>query len=229
MSLSADCLLRFWDLREMSLVNKVSINHGGNDLITCAFLNPAESTLVTGDESGNVKTWKLMDSYEVQPLLFFNAHQGAISSLQLFCIEDSYANLLLTTGLDKNVKLFTEDGSYLGYFGQARVWDLTDPSNGSEARAPKQPRQYFVSSKSPRNTSSSSFGHEETKVEKVKPIKYININQNKPKPETTSSDVFRKINIEKFKVEQIPMTLEESYRSKTGKNMDLSFSIDKRK
>mmetsp|Transcript_27813 Transcript_27813/g.27506 ORF Transcript_27813/g.27506 Transcript_27813/m.27506 type:complete len:174 (-) Transcript_27813:74-595(-) len=55
LSISADCLLRFWDLREMRNSKTVDITHCDNDLITCAYLSSNEITLVTGDESGNVK------------------------------------------------------------------------------------------------------------------------------------------------------------------------------
>lgn len=62
-------------------------------------------------------------SYISYPLLlrYFRAHSKCITDIQY--IDDR--ELIITSSVDYNVRLFTLTGSYVGIFGQETQWNIT--------------------------------------------------------------------------------------------------------
>ncbi|KAM7331552.1 hypothetical protein ACRRTK_008260 [Alexandromys fortis] len=62
----------------------------------------------------------------------WRAHISMVTSLEL--IEDD--SILLSSSLDRTVRLWSKDGAYIGTFGQSRPWDVFTPASWSHPRVP---------------------------------------------------------------------------------------------
>ena len=211
-SVSADNIIRFWELREISHSQSVTLDNN-NELITCECLDSQEELLVIGDESGNIRVLSFISYPKTQILYHFNAHRRGITTVQLFTTEETLVTLLLTTGVSRNVKIFTNKGYYLGYLGQNKLWNIK--GSGIPARTPKY-SQVFNRGGLPK----SSMSARREKAAKEKINKYKNDDKTEStRYDSISSSVFRGIDIDKSKIEFIPATYEECYKMKTGRDI----------
>ena len=221
-SVSADNLLRLWEMRDLTLKEVFNLANN-NEMITCACLSPNEKLLILGDEAGNVRVIDYLPVPKCAILYHFNAHKTGISNVCLFTTEESQITLLMTTAVSRNIKIFTEKMKYLGYLGQSKTWNLG--GEGINARPPKYSPVFFKGGQ-------GKFGYqtknENNKKRTQKDFK-IPDKTNTNRYESLAGDVFRGIDIEKSKVEHIPMTLEESFRVKTGKELFVSLPWEKKK
>ena len=201
-SVSADNLLRLWEMRDLTLKEVFNLANN-NEMITCACLSPNEKLLILGDEAGNVRVIDYLPVPKCAILYHFNAHKTGISNVCLFTTEESQITLLMTTAVSRNIKIFTEKMKYLGYLGQSKTWNLG--GEGINARPPKYSPVFFKGGQ-------GKFGYqtknENNKKRTQKDFK-IPDKTNTNRYESLAGDVFRGIDIEKSKVEHIPVTLEE--------------------
>ena len=223
LSVSSDTCLRFWDLKNNELVGKTMLEHQEGELITTAHLSEEENYLVTGDESGNVKVWTIKKPRVVEPLCFFEAFTDSITSLDIFNQEDLPFTYVIATAYDKNVKIFTTTGKYCGFLGSGKRLNLE--STSGEAKAPKKPQQFLKTSQkkdtslpmidnSKNSKVASEFeGNKAADTNKVLRKFRIKEQIERMKYDTTTSDIFRGMNIDKYKVDHLPNNLEEQINS----------------
>uniref|UniRef100_A0A8D2DRP7 Uncharacterized protein n=1 Tax=Sciurus vulgaris TaxID=55149 RepID=A0A8D2DRP7_SCIVU len=72
---------------------------------------------------------------ELQPpknVTFWRAHVSTVTCLEL--IEEE--NILLSSSLDRTVRLWSKTGAYIGTFGQSSPWDIFTPASWSHPRVP---------------------------------------------------------------------------------------------
>lgn len=216
-SVSADNVIRYWNLREITFDNKILLENN-SELITCACLSPGEDLIIVGDECGNVRVIKFLPIPNKIILYHFNAHKAGMSSMQLFTTEETMVTLLLTTGISKNIKIFNQKGNLIGYLGQNKPLDIK--SNGIPSRAPKY-SQVFNRGSLNKASQSHFIQNEEQKKPQIYKTKE---RPDGSKHESVSNNVFRSIDIDKFKVEPIPDSVEECFKLRTGQDLILSLS-----
>ena len=211
-SISADNIIRFWDLRDITFDYQIYLENNG-ELVTCACLGPNEDQIVLGDEAGNVRIVSFVPKPKFNVLYHFNAHRTGVSNVQLFITDETFITMLLTTGISRNLKFFSKNGHYLGYLGQNKLWNIK--AEGVPARPAKYSQIFYKGG-------NNKPGTAENKAKNMKNKKDGFSSKERPnnsKTDSVSSNVFRSIDIDKFKVEFIPGTAEECYKLKTGKEM----------
>lgn len=198
-------------MRKIKLSHK-KILENNNELITAASLGPSEDILIIGDEAGNIRVIRFVPCPTIEILHHFNAHRNGISSVSLFTTEETNITMLMTISVSRNIKLFTERGNFLGYFGQNRSWNVK--SSAVPCKQPKYSQVYHKGGtmRDPKKFKDSVVNEGFKLKQRVDGNKY----------DSVSNDVFRGIDIEKFKIEHIPNSLEESYKIKTGKDIILT-------
>ena len=135
-SASADGMLRFWNVKEGTLVWEHDAEHKNKDIMAmCTELT--NSFLFTGDGAGYMKVWdicrflnvaKLNQTGHVIEVAHWKAHEGSIASLDY--VEKH--KLILSASTDTHVKLwkFTAEGVFLaGILGETNPlqWSLSNP------------------------------------------------------------------------------------------------------
>ena len=221
-SVSADNSIRLWDMRDLALKEVFSLANN-NEMITCACLSPNEKLLILGDEAGNVRVIDYLPVPKCTILYHFNAHKTGISNVCLFTTEESQITLLMTTAVSRNIKIFTEKMKYLGYLGQSKTWNIN--GEGNNARPPKYSPVFFKGGQGKIGNQNKNGNNKKRTQKDFKILEKPNTNRY----ESLAGDVFRGIDIDKSKVEHIPVTLEESFRVKTGKELIVSLPWEKKK
>lgn len=221
-SVSADNVVRFWDMREISFKFKHSVNNN-NELITCACLNPDENWLIIGDEIGNVRVIEYVPAPKFHLLYHFNAHRSGISAISLFTTEESQVTLLMTIGVSRDIKIFTWEMKYLGYLGQGKAWDIK--GEGIPSRGPKFPPVFYRGSP---GKGDKNLDLEKNASKRTQNNFKIKRSTEGVKSESMGGAVFRDIDIDKSRIEFIPQTIEESFRVKTGKDLSISLPWQKK-
>lgn len=220
LSISANGTVRVWDLSEMKKKLQFNIKHFNSVLITCASLSPDETRLATADEVGNLKLTDISDLYKPKQLFFINAHTRCINSVQIFFSEEHDSTMIITSSSDKNVKLFSITGKLYGYFGQGKRWRLKELTRRSDEETvfsePNEPPSFI---KDPSKLSASGLNSSMEELRKESANRYFARERAKRGFESSSADVFRRIDISRFKVETIPHSLDELYKQRLGRSI----------
>ena len=159
---SADQMIRFWDLNDLSSgrqpIFKMMANHMEGDALTMIAVNQDCDRLVTADTKGRLKLWDTsLPDYrkdsdplsKMRVLWFIQAHKSLITSLQIvetFKDEPGSDLFVLSAGGDCNVLLHRlSNGCKVGQFGQTN-WNIYDMSTCYRKR-PNYVRDWFIQRK----------------------------------------------------------------------------------
>ncbi|XP_012370167.1 WD repeat-containing protein 49-like [Octodon degus] len=118
----------FTPSRERAQVSSIAVTEG-------------DALVYLADQQGFVRVYDIKDyglwGSELQPpknVTFWRAHVSTVTSLELIDKE----NILLSSSLDRTVRLWTRDGAYIGTFGQSNPWDIFIPASWSHPRIPSE-------------------------------------------------------------------------------------------
>lgn len=230
LTLAAEGTLRFWDLHELTLTSKVKLMHLGKDAVTCASKSTDNMKLATCDESGNLKLTDISNPHKLVDIFFVNAHSALINCVNLFTHTESGKEFIVTGSVDRNVKLFTLRGELLGYFGQGNHWDLNNIEDLQMASPPIHPPVFLRKRWRDKRTAEDSECYEdrdeESKDDDLSAMKAYFIRQSVRKGQAKANEAgtFKKIDLSRLRVEkvstkQLPNTVEDLYKQKTGLNL----------
>eukprot|EP00892_Ulva_mutabilis_P006535 jgi/Ulvmu1/4253/UM193_0001.1 len=151
-SVGADQFARFWDIRNCVLLHQHFTGHYLDESVVAIAITPDNGHLVTGDTQGIVRTWDLSnaaaalaDSEPASPSRVrvrpgavsvpacarWRAHSSGVSSATAI---DGRSDLVLTSGQDCTVALWSIAGAKVGVFGQCD-WALDDPGTWASCTA----------------------------------------------------------------------------------------------
>jgi WD40 repeat protein len=227
LSITADGFLRFWDLVELTQTSKTKLAHLGKDAVTCAAKSSDGSKLATCDESGNMKLTDISDVYSPQEIFFVNAHSALVNCVHIFMPSETTKEFIITGSVDRNVKLFTIRGEVLGYFGQGNHWDLDSLDGLTMAPPPVHPQIFLRKKWREKNGLEGPLDEEQTEETKddeglrAMNAYFIRQSVRKGKAKASEAGTFKKIDLSRLKVEkvscrQLPGTVEDLYRQRTG-------------
>jgi WD40 repeat protein len=128
-------LVSFWDSTELKELYTFQGACNG-DSVTSLGTNTTNTVLLTGDQKGyvtmfdtskicNMKANNLnVSRYSFSIIRRIRMHTQSVSSICYIPGED----LWVSSSLDCTVVMFNNEGHFIGFFGQTRRWNLTDPS-----------------------------------------------------------------------------------------------------
>ncbi|XP_069124684.1 cilia- and flagella-associated protein 337-like isoform X2 [Argopecten irradians] len=106
--------------------------------------NPSNSCLITGDTTGQVKSWDITEYClhtterrvkTCPPLnVSFKAHDSAVVSVEY--VKHEAGEFILTASTDKTARLWTMEGHYIGTFGQKKLWNLKNKKTWCHPKTP---------------------------------------------------------------------------------------------
>ncbi|XP_013371355.1 PREDICTED: WD repeat-containing protein 49-like [Chinchilla lanigera] len=115
----------------------------GKAQVSSVTVAAGDALVYVADQQGFVHVYDIEDhslwGRKLQPpknVTFWRAHVSMVTSLEL--IEEE--NVLLSSSLDRTVRLWTRDGAYIGTFGQSNLWDIFIPASWSHPRVPCDPQ-----------------------------------------------------------------------------------------
>jgi len=137
----ADGYIRFWNVKEGTLLLEHHAGHRHGESIVSMATNPENSFLFTGDTAGYMKVWDVHkfenkigedQRQNIIELFHWRAHDGCVASLDY--IQSPKHELVLSASADARCKLWavTADGIVLaGVLGESSgpEWSLGDLSN----------------------------------------------------------------------------------------------------
>ncbi|KAL7752677.1 hypothetical protein RI367_001679 [Sorochytrium milnesiophthora] len=133
-SSGSDGMVRFWNTDTLSHCWSFDATEAeGTDGAITGMALLGDAQLLTGDQHGSVYVWDVSNAFHldgkansVKLSCSWQAHLKAIS-----CIEVMQGSLsqpvVVTASLDCTVRCWSATGHYIGVFGQAQPWDLTEP------------------------------------------------------------------------------------------------------
>ena len=153
-SASSDGFFHIWNASKAKLLFSQHAFH--KELVAISVLQVSSvdhGLLFTADAVGACKVWDvsgltrtLINSWKestlipepsftypswLRPLLFFQAHEESVVSLDFLSLNG--LNFILTASTDCSVKLWTSEGALVGHFGQTPLWKLGDVSTYAAA------------------------------------------------------------------------------------------------
>ncbi|KAM5288019.1 cilia- and flagella-associated protein 337-like [Ctenodactylus gundi] len=131
--------ITFWRLLSgTGLVANFTPSRGKAQVSSMA-VSAGDALLYVADQQGFVHVYDIkeygLQGPELQPpkkVTFWRAHVSMVTSLEL--IEEE--NILLSSSLDRTVRLWSWDGAYIGTFGQSSPWDIFTPASWSHPSVP---------------------------------------------------------------------------------------------
>jgi len=134
LSCGNDGYIRIWDTEEGKHVCKVhAVPHAPGESVVTMSANRENTVLVSGDSKGFVRVWDIshltLDRHSIHHhhQLDCTSHWRA-HSLGLVSVDYVEGrNTILTSSTDCTIRLWTNDGTYVGTFGQNAAWNLDDP------------------------------------------------------------------------------------------------------
>jgi len=142
-SCGSDGMLKFWDYarcdKQMgTLLFEVATGYDEADNISQLATNAVQDRLVTSNEDGLVKIWSIAKLgatseegtplAEVTELVSWRSHSLTLMKV----INGGESDLVVTTGHDMTVAVWTIEGAKIGVFGQWTLWDYQDVSTFME-------------------------------------------------------------------------------------------------
>jgi len=137
-SSGSDGRLRFWDYAKTeakltgTMLHSVATHYDESDNISQLATNALQNKIVTSNEDGLIKVWSCNKIHEldetgvrvteVEEMTSWRSH--SLSSLNV--INGPKDELLITTGHDMTVAVWTIAGAKIGVFGQWTLWDIND-------------------------------------------------------------------------------------------------------
>ncbi|XP_052505986.1 WD repeat-containing protein 49-like [Budorcas taxicolor] len=108
--------------------------------VSSTVVTAGDACAYVADQHGIVHVYDMeeygLQGQELQPptnVKFWRAHISMVTSLEL--IEEE---VLLSSSLDRTVRLWSRDGAFIGTFGQSSPWDIFTPDSWSHPRVPHE-------------------------------------------------------------------------------------------
>uniref|UniRef100_UPI00358F8048 cilia- and flagella-associated protein 337-like n=1 Tax=Myxine glutinosa TaxID=7769 RepID=UPI00358F8048 len=108
--------------------------------ITCLGVTSDDHTIFAANVAGSMYSWNIMgyayegpESNPPEDVTHWRAHLASITSLVVI----SEYNLVSTTSLDCNVRLWSTSGELVGTFGQVKLWDISSKNTWQNPSPPK--------------------------------------------------------------------------------------------
>ncbi|XP_066461118.1 WD repeat-containing protein 64 [Eleutherodactylus coqui] len=123
--------LYVWNAQGDLLTNVLPYTKHPPISLTALCANKSSSIIIAGNREGYIIIWRLLNSKEsyqqgsetIKQDLCWRAHTLKITSL---CYEDS-TSIVVSASADGSIRLWhASNGHYIGYFGQKRVFELTN-------------------------------------------------------------------------------------------------------
>ncbi|XP_055399096.1 WD repeat-containing protein 49-like [Bubalus kerabau] len=110
-------------------------------LVSSMVVTAGDACAYVADQCGFVHVYDIeeysLQGQELQPptnVTFWRAHISMVTFLELIEEEE----LLLSSSLDRTVRLWSRDGAFIGTFGQSSPWDIFTPASWSHPRVPHE-------------------------------------------------------------------------------------------
>ena len=139
----------FWDIFHFSRCRQtIRLTRYPNETVLGIATDPLNTLLISGDTRGEVRVFSLstaqtkpakasISSQQLQGLdciSVWRAHDSSIVSVE-YVPGEGTQSFVLTASVDRNVRLWTLDGKYVGNFG-TQFWDLRNPTSYQHPKNP---------------------------------------------------------------------------------------------
>ena len=139
----------FWDIFHFSRSRQtIRLTRYPNETVLGLATDPLNSLLISGDTRGEIRVFSLSTLQNKPPKTFtssqqlqgvdcisvWKAHDSSIVSVEYIAGEGPQA-FILSASVDRNVRLWTLDGKFVGNFG-TQLWDLKNPSSYQHPKTP---------------------------------------------------------------------------------------------
>eukprot|EP00948_MAST-09A_sp_MAST-9A-sp1_P003840 g3840.t1 len=122
--------LTFLNIKEWCIHAHVSCGHPQGEGIVALSTDEGNEYIFSGDTSGYVKIWDVLDPKFDDPFLeecsLFRAHSDRVASLDYVENNRLLETFLLTMSIQGEIALWTLNGACVGIFGQPNRWNLDD-------------------------------------------------------------------------------------------------------
>ena len=127
----------FWDIFHFSRSRQtIRLTRYPNETVLGLATDPLNSLLISGDTRGEIRVFSLSTQQlqGVDCISVWKAHDSSIVSVEYIAGEGPQA-FILSASVDRNVRLWTLDGKFVGNFG-TQLWDLKNPSSYQHPKTP---------------------------------------------------------------------------------------------
>ena len=143
----------FWNIFNFSRPRHAfRLSRSQKDTVLGLATDPLNTLLISGDTKGEIRIFSLASirnqrdssdsallSAVSQPhqkmdsTASWRAHDSAIVSVEFVSRDDVY--FILSASVDRNVRLWTAEGNFVGNFG-TQIWDIKNPSSYQHPKTP---------------------------------------------------------------------------------------------
>nr|XP_012804527.2 WD repeat-containing protein 49-like [Jaculus jaculus] len=131
--------VNFWRLFSGASLGANFTPSTGKAQVSCIAVTAGDELAYLADQQGfvhvyDVQKYGLWGSELQAPkkVTLWRAHVSTVTALEL--IEEE--SILLSSSLDRTVRLWSKDGAHIGTFGQKSLWDIFTPVSWSHPRVP---------------------------------------------------------------------------------------------
>ena len=139
----------FWDIFHFSRPRQtIRLTRYPNETVLGLATDLINSLLISGDTRGEIRVFSLstpqikpakgsISSQQLQGMdciSVWRAHESSIVSVEYVAGEGAQ-DFILTSSVDRNVRLWTLDGKYVGNIG-TQFWDLKNPTSYQHPKTP---------------------------------------------------------------------------------------------
>ncbi|KAI6659402.1 hypothetical protein LOD99_10821 [Oopsacas minuta] len=171
----------FWDIFHFTRPRQtIRLTRYPNETVLGLATDPLNTILISGDTRGEIRIFSLNTSNTVKVsassqqiqgmdcIVLWKAHDSSIVSVEYIPGEGDMS-FVLSASVDRNVRLWTLEGDYVGNFG-TQFWDLKNPSSYQHPKTPwgsKKTKVQIISRASSRESTPASFLQSSPAVSRV--------------------------------------------------------------
>ena len=146
----------FWDIFHFSRPRQtIRLTRYPNETVLGLATDPLNTVIISGDTKGEIRVFSLnsttnvnvsLSSQQIQTMdciVSWKAHDSSIVSVE-YIPGEGVVPFVLSASVDRNVRLWTLEGDYVGNFG-TQFWDLKNPASYQHPKTPWGPKKSKVS------------------------------------------------------------------------------------